>query len=73
MNVRHDREPRDHFRREPYPPNREGPQAAVAIIATPRAGAFARAGEVMPIRKRRKSDRSYKTIVLRSCAQLRRH
>ena len=27
MSVRRDREPRDHFRREPYPPNREGPQA----------------------------------------------
>jgi hypothetical protein len=54
MNVRHDREPRDHFRREPYPSNCEGPQAAVAIIATPRASAFARAGEVVPIRKGRK-------------------
>jgi hypothetical protein len=32
----------------------------VAIVATPRAGAFARAGEVMPIRKGRKSNRSYK-------------
>ena len=34
MSVRHDREPRDHFRRDPYPSNLEG--AAGGLWLSPR-------------------------------------
>jgi len=51
LNMRHDRLSSDHFRREPYPSRRDpqrdrcgGAARGRGLQATPRAGAFARAG-----------------------------